>query len=384
MTDSLPGLLQLWGVLLIAVIATVAFAVAYLWHRADRRRPALHLDVLALALLALLTGGFFWRVLTEAGVMMPTGGGDIASFYYPTYAYAAEEIKHGSLPLWNPYIFRGMPLAADVQSGLFYPINWVLYLFVDVDYGSLEWLLIFHYWLAAAFMYLFLRDLRLGRAAALGGRAGVRVLRLYDGAFRPSADDTGGGVDTGLSARYQEGAYHAGLGGWVWSVLAGVALAVSFLAGHAQVFSYGLLAVGLLWLYLLFEVSPLTWRDGLSWVAKGAVALVVLLGLCAVQLLPSLELSAQSVRSSISFEEAGAFSAQPITLINMFLPRVYGSNPSNYSPSDWQSTENWAYCGVITLALAAGGLVLRRSRMAGLRDPGGAGAADYGGQSVDY
>jgi hypothetical protein len=321
--------------------------------------------VLALALLALLTGGFFWRALTEAGVMMPTGGGDIASFYYPTYAYAAEEIKHGSLPLWNPYLFSGMPLAADVESGLFYPINWVLYLFVDVDYGSLEWLLIFHYWLASAFMYLFLRDLQLGRAAALVGGLAFAFCGFMTAHFGHLPMIPVAAWIPACLLAIRRARITPGLGGWVWSVLAGVALAISFLAGHAQVFSYGLLAVGLLWLYLLFEAPPLTWRNGLSWVAKGAVALAIMLGLCAVQLLPSLELSAQSVRSSISFEEAGAFSAQPITLLNMLLPRVYGTNPSNYSPSDWQSTENWAYCGVITLALAAGGLLLRRSRMLG-------------------
>ncbi len=125
------------------------------------------------------------------------------------------------------------------------------------------------------------------------------------------------------------------------------------------------MAVGLFWLYLLFWRKPLDWRDYLPWVGKGAVAVAVLLGLCAVQLLPSLELSAQSVRSSISYEELGAFSAQPITLLNLFLPRVYGTNPLNYSPSDWQSTENWAYCGVITLALAVAGLLIRKSRMVG-------------------
>ena len=78
MSNALPGLLQPWGIVLFAVIAAVAYAIAYFWYRADTRRPALHLDVLALALLAFLTGGFFWRVLTESGIMMPTGGGDIA------------------------------------------------------------------------------------------------------------------------------------------------------------------------------------------------------------------------------------------------------------------------------------------------------------------
>ncbi|MEP6776274.1 MAG: hypothetical protein ABJA50_11830, partial [Chloroflexota bacterium] len=86
---ELPGLLQVWGIALIASIVAVVAVLFCLWYRADRRRPAFHLDVLAIGLLALLTGGFFWRVLTESGIMMPVGGGDVASLYYPTYLYAA-------------------------------------------------------------------------------------------------------------------------------------------------------------------------------------------------------------------------------------------------------------------------------------------------------
>ncbi|HET6261759.1 MAG TPA: hypothetical protein VFG99_05920, partial [Chloroflexia bacterium] len=121
-----------------------------------------------LGALALLTGGFFWRPLTE-GTYMPAGGGDIASLYFPGYAFAAQQIQSGTIPLWNPHLFSGMPFAADVQMGLFYPLNWLLFLFFDVDYGHLEWLLIAHYWLASAFTYLFLRDIGQRRLGALTG-----------------------------------------------------------------------------------------------------------------------------------------------------------------------------------------------------------------------
>src|SRR5205085_4170314 len=108
-------------------------------------KSKIHLDVAAIALLALLTGGFFWRPLTQSQIWMPAGGGDFASFYFPTYAYVAAQIKSGTIPLWNPHLFGGMPLAADVQTAMFYPLNWILFLFVKVDlnnYGALEWLLI--------------------------------------------------------------------------------------------------------------------------------------------------------------------------------------------------------------------------------------------------
>src|SRR5215212_9302748 len=40
-------------------------------------------------------------------------------------ALAGQMIAGGQLPLWNPYIFGGMPLAASVYPGSFYPPNWL-------------------------------------------------------------------------------------------------------------------------------------------------------------------------------------------------------------------------------------------------------------------
>ncbi|MEO5953012.1 MAG: hypothetical protein ABIQ44_11160, partial [Chloroflexia bacterium] len=359
----LPGLLQPGGVAVLVVLFAIAFGVTYFRHRQDKRRPALHLDVLAIGLLMLLTGGFFWRVMVEGGVMMPEGGGDIASFYYPNYLYTAAEIKQGALPLWNPHLFAGMPLAADVQTGFFYPINWILFLFVNVDYGAVEWLLIFHYWLAAAFMYVFMRDLRVGRTGAIVGGVAFAFCGFMTAHF--------GHLPMILVAAWlpftllclRKAYYTKGAGGWAWAIGAGISMTMSLLAGHAQIFSYSLMAAGLLWLFLLFDKKPIAWRYAAGWVGKGAVSMVVLLGLGAIQLLPSIQLSAQSVRASISYEEAVAFSAQPLTLINMLLPRVFGGSPGTYSPGEWQNTENWAYGGVITLALVAAALVLRRGRM---------------------
>src|SRR5437868_1310318 len=34
-------------------------------------------------------------------------------------------LAQGQLPLWNPYIFGGMPLLANVYTGALYPPNWI-------------------------------------------------------------------------------------------------------------------------------------------------------------------------------------------------------------------------------------------------------------------
>jgi len=357
---QLPGLLQPWGIVALTLVALGLYLLARAWHRRHTTRPALHLDVAALSLLALLTGGFFWRPLTESGVWMPAGGGDLTALYYPTYSYTAQQIKAGTLPLWNPHLFGGMPLAADIQSGLFYPINWILYLFLDVDYSTLEWLLIAHYWLASAFTYVFLRDVGISRLGAIAGGVvfafcGFMVAHL-------------GHLPMVLVATwmplvlftFRRSLLSTTLTGWAMSIATGLLMAVALLAGHVQIFAYGLLAAALLWLYLLIRHRPDSWRAAVPWILKGALALAVAISIGAAQLLPSLELSNQSSRASVSYEEASEFPAQPITLLNLLLPRVYGSSPTTYNFGAWQTTENWGYCGVVTLALAAAALTLRR------------------------
>jgi len=116
-------------------------------------------DLLALAGLLLLTLIFFWPVTLNLG-WIPHGGGDLVSFLWPTYSYAAQSLHAGRIPLWNPTLYSGAPFAADNQSGLFYPINLLTFLLVpSLPYAAMEWLVVFHVWLAGASMYFLMRVL---------------------------------------------------------------------------------------------------------------------------------------------------------------------------------------------------------------------------------
>jgi hypothetical protein len=112
----------------------------------------------ATGLLALATVAFFWQILLTPNTWMPAGGGDLAPFLYPNYRFAAHYLGQGVIPLWNPHLYGGTPFAADIQSGLFYPVNLLLFLFVpNLTFEWLEYLAIFHFWLAGSTMYLCLR-----------------------------------------------------------------------------------------------------------------------------------------------------------------------------------------------------------------------------------
>jgi hypothetical protein len=81
--------------------------------------------------------------------------GDLVHSFYPFRTLAARSIRHGELPLWNPYMLSGTPFLANAQSALFYPANF-LYYFLPVP---LAWGLGFplRRFLAAIFTALFLR-----------------------------------------------------------------------------------------------------------------------------------------------------------------------------------------------------------------------------------
>jgi hypothetical protein len=106
---------------------------------------------------------FFWR---EAFGGFLFCFRDLTYYFYPYRFFMAEAVRHGVLPLWNPYIQLGFPFLATLQTGLFYPLS-ILYFIFPFALGF-NWFLIVHYPLAAFFMYLFCRELRFSAAAACG------------------------------------------------------------------------------------------------------------------------------------------------------------------------------------------------------------------------
>ena len=127
--SGLAALVIVWG-------ALYGFT-RWLGTRRQWRWPV-HRDVIAVGVLIAVTLGFYWPLFfTESWI--PKGGGDLASFIYPTYAYGARWLKRGVVPLWNPHLYMGMPFAADNQSGLFYPVNLLFFMLTpELSYEVVE------------------------------------------------------------------------------------------------------------------------------------------------------------------------------------------------------------------------------------------------------
>jgi len=102
----------------------------------------------------------------------PLGGrapafGDNVSFWAPSTAYLKMRAADGEVPLWNPHVLGGIPFAADINHGIFYPPNWLSLVLPAAD--ALVVLLMLHLALGAFGMYLFLARMGVPAPAALWG-----------------------------------------------------------------------------------------------------------------------------------------------------------------------------------------------------------------------
>ncbi|MFQ6100314.1 MAG: YfhO family protein [Anaerolineae bacterium] len=343
------------------------------------RRSELLLDLIALGLLALVIAAFFWPLLV-AGQWIPRGGGDLVSFLWPVYRFAARSLRAGVIPLWNPHLYSGAPFVADNQSGVFYPINLLTFaLFGEPSYGVMEALAVFHIWLAGANMFVLARGLHLRRPAALLGGMAFALSDLFVthiGNLNLNATAawlplllllTHRALTTG-STGPSSGSGHR------WAAGAGVVLAVAALAGHGQMLLFLALTLVFYFLYWLAadgwrgsrEEGPY-WRSGLR--PLGLVAFIVAVGVggAALTLLPAQEMAAHTGRGYLSYDEATRYSLPPRALIGLLAPGFYGRGPAGFWGS-WDRVEV-GYVGVAPLVLAVVGVIQSPKPKAQKRKP---------------
>lgn len=362
--------------IVVTVLALLWAAATFAcYRRPGQRHVDLRYDLLAVGGYGLLVVAFFWQVLFLPNVWLPSDGGDLASFLYPVYSFAARSVQDGVLPLWNPHLYGGSPFAADMQTGLFYPFNLLAFVIArPFTYQSIEGLAIVHYFLAACFAYVYARGLSLRHVPSFA----TGVVFAFCGfmvAHLGHLNMLAAAVWLPLILFF----FHRALvrGSLASAVYAGAFFGVSALAGHVQVTLYIGLFLLIYWLYYHLNalgrrtLGPTRARDARTFgtpLASSTIARLVALpvsgalaiGLAAVQLMPSYELTRLSVRAEMSFEAASEFRSTPLNLITMIVPHSFGSNVASAWGTQWGLTETYAYVGLLTLALAALALIFTR------------------------
>jgi len=328
------------------------------------------LDFLAILLLALTCAGFYWRILF-GGAWMPSGGGDLVSFLWPTYTFAARCLRSGVLPLWNPYLYSGMPFAADNQSGLFYPVNLLVFLLVpNLTYFVMELMSVAHVWWAGVGMYVLLRTMNARRVPAFAGAlawmfSDVFVIHFGNynliavAAWLPLIFAT---FRLSLSREAGEGRG----GGLRCALAAGALWGMASLAGHAQMMLFIGLWLGGYALFATFCSLPFSRLREKGRAGEGmrvrplilfATTVLVAFAFAALMIIPANEMARYTGRAGLDYEEATQYSLPPAGLVGLVVPGLFGRGAGSWSP--WLRVEV-GYVGVLTLALAAVGAALKR------------------------
>jgi hypothetical protein len=128
-----------------------------------RSLPEQKLTYFHITLLCLAPFLVFWPLWLHAEAMAY----DMADYFLPFRYFIGECLQQHRFPWWNPYSGLGIPMAADPQSGVFYPVTWLIgylfgYNFITIN---IEYLL--HLSIAGIGMYQLLRGLKYAPAICI-------------------------------------------------------------------------------------------------------------------------------------------------------------------------------------------------------------------------
>ena len=283
---------------------------------------------------------------------------------------------HHVLPFWNPYSWGWEPILADPQNGFWYPLNLLQIGFMRLILPSTthlpilvpEIVTIFHLPIAALGLYFLLKqEFHLSEAASLLA-----------------------GFAWGFSARMAAEQNHAifliplsllpwatvllmrGWSSWKYCIGLGILWAMCFFGSHPEAFFF--LTI-FLTLFTLAEIVR-RWRQNNSWkrailpLVAFALAMAVTVGVSAIQLLPSEELTTFTAREHLSYAEASVGSV-PIEYFGGFIvPKFFGENPGFLGEKSpffrdvfwwWEGTWYWGVLPEILALFAIIALWRRRS-----------------------
>lgn len=288
--------------------------------------------------------------------------------FYPWQQFAVEMWRSGHAPLWNPFLGNGAPLAANLQSAVFYPLN-ALHLVLPVE-QAMGYTAVVHVVLAGLAMYAWARAFGLGPLAAVVGALSFQLSQFYIARLGFLSITVTFPWTAAWLWRAEVLAQRRRMSDALWLALT---IGLGLLAGHAQTAGLGLIVATLYaTLRLIQETKKLAAKETRGHLAKGVgyvlLAFVAGFALASVQLLPSLELAAQSQRAGgLDLEFASTHSLYPLRLLTFLAPDLMG-NPADGSFWGYDNYwENAGYMGLWALIMAAFALAESKSHVPHLK-----------------
>src|SRR5688572_14519567 len=323
-------------------------------------RRAYALAVATYALAALSLG---WPALTGQFLVSPHSDQYIAGFAFREFAAAALREGNG-FPLWNPYLFGGMPYVAAMHGDIFYP-TFLLRMMMSTD-AAMTWGFIIHAFLAGTFTFIFLRSLGLGFFGSLVGGLAYMLSGNVAGLVSPGHDGK-----LYISALLPMALFLVVRGvrdgrQWAWGALA-VTVGLAVLSPHPQLLQYMLLVAGAQGLFLAFAdtgAGALPRPVALRRLAASAGAVILGGAMGAIQYLPVREYVPWSPRAlGKGWADATSYSMPPEEMVNFWVPQFSGILDRYWGQNAIHLHSEYLGVAVIllaALAFATGRLVVSR------------------------
>jgi hypothetical protein len=316
----------------------------------DPRSPSSPWDRICPIGALLLLGGLAAAIcLAPPDLLVGSATTDLSGQFLAWRAFAAEQLRAGHLPGWNPFTYAGEPFLGGFQSAVFYPPN-LLFLVLPIA-RAVNLSLLLHLFILAAGLDRWARRRGLHPlAAALGGfllaLSGPVFPHLYAGhlsnlctlAWAPW-------VFAGAEAWARRGD-RRGL------LLAAGAAAMQLLAGHLQYAYYTAIAVAL-------QAAVAAWT----------VRSVRRRALAAAQLLPGLAATREGLRQArLDPAFAAQFSLPPENLLTAVAPGLFGTPTGSVYWGrcyEWEMSLFLGVTGAVLLAAALADPIHGRSARRG-------------------
>ena len=267
-------------------------------------------------LFLLLTAAFFHWVINSHVVPW-----DSENHFYPMFRFLADALRHGTLPLWNPYHFSGYPAIADPQSLIFTPSMMLFALIApDASMTTFDAVILGHLFAGGLGVLM------------LGRRWGWHPVAAFLTAlvFVMGGSAAGRLEHTGMiiSYIYFPWALWALQGALQrrslrWAVLAGLMITLMALGRDQVAFLLCMALIGAVLREALAAKAPLTYLLNRSPVlfCTGVVTIACMI----VPILLTLQFVHDSNRPSITYGVALSGSLNPINLLTLFAPSVFGT-----------------------------------------------------------
>jgi len=269
----------------------------------------------------------------------------------------------GEYPLWQPWVFSGMPTAESFTntSNLYF----LQYVFQVLHIPTII-IHLLHFLFAGLGMYVLLRYLKISQYVAIIGSAGFMLMP-----YLVTMEVFGHGSQA-MTTSYIPWAFWAALKLFDKQRILDIGtlaiiLGLQLQRAHVQIAYYTWMLIGALFIFntILFLKQKEFRTNAIKGSAFFVIAIILALGVSALVYLPSLQYSAESIRSvgqpgSASYDYATSWSFHPKEIITFLIPSGYGFGGQTY----WGKmpfTDYPNYMGIIFLLLAIFALIKKRN-----------------------